>query len=200
MIPTTWRTWHANVSNLFITEFISYKTKMHGNYEKNACKLTFKMSKNSLEIKELTADALVEHINSTRFILTRIKTGLRTEWWWISPTTKNILHTRKEKEELKDYNFIPSNDAMAQPKVKPLIFMVLCNTAESITVLSKKPLHCRIPPAVSILCNCLINSQLMSKPISLLFFFFSLSLTHSTLGAIMHFCKVKDLTVTEKKH
>lgn len=40
------------------------------------------------------------------------------------------------------------------------------DAAVFITLLSKKPLNYWIPPAVSILGNCLINSQLMSSPIS----------------------------------
>lgn len=35
--------------------------------------------------------------------------------------TKCITVQKRQKQELKDYNFIPSHDAMAEPKVKTLI-------------------------------------------------------------------------------
>lgn len=87
---------------------------------------------------------------------------------------EGLTHQKRGKQELKDYNFIPCHDAIAEPKVKTLISPFHCDTAEFRTLLTKKPLHYWIPPAVSIQDNYLINTQLMSSPISL-----SLSLSHT---------------------
>lgn len=42
---------------------------------------------------------------------------------------KCIALQKRQKQKLKDYSFIPSNDAMAEPKVKTLILQFHWDTA-----------------------------------------------------------------------